>query len=123
MKTLSKKAKGRLLQNCIAEKISKVIGIECGKDCDIQGREMGQSGTDIKLYGEAKEKFPFSVETKNQQTWSFPSWIKQAKFNQQEGTDWLLFVKKNRHEIIAVMNAEVFFDLYGKYLELKEINK
>ena len=114
----SRKAKGRNLQKWIAQKISEITGIPCGKDCQIESREMGQAGVDVKLYGIAKEKFPFSIECKNQENWSIPAWIKDAKGNHVPGTDWLLFIRKNRHEPIVVMDAVAFFDLYDRYLNL-----
>jgi len=107
----SAKAKGRRAQQWIMRKISKLTGIPCGKDELIASREMGQSGTDVRLIGEAQKKFPFSVEAKYQETWSVPSWIRQAKENQKEGTDWLLLAKKNQHEYIIILDAEVFFKL------------
>jgi len=115
MKTSSAKAKGRALQNWTCEKISELLGIKWGADEKIAPREMGQNGTDVRLVGEALEQFPFSVECKNQESWAFPSWIKQAKDNQKEGTDWLLVVKKNRTKPIVVMDAEVFFKLLTKH--------
>lgn len=110
----SRKAKARRLQNWVAEKISDLLGIPCGKDKEIQGREMGQSGTDVRLMGKARELFKYSVECKFCESWAIPAWIKQAKSNQDEGTDWLLFIKKNRHEEIVVMDAEAFFRLCKK---------
>jgi hypothetical protein len=115
--TASRKAKGRKLQNLIAKMISELLEIPCGKDKDIQGREMGQSGTDVKLYGKALELFPFSIECKNQETWSIPAWIRQAKENEIEETDWLLFCKRNRDVPIVILDAELFFKLYKKILE------
>ena len=116
----SRKSKGRNFQKWVAEKISDLLGIPWGKDELISSRPMGQSGTDVCLIGKAKEMFPYSIEIKCQETWSLPAWIKQAKSNKQKGTDWLLFIKKNRHEEILVMNAEVFFKLYSKILENKQ---
>jgi hypothetical protein len=110
----SRKNKGRLLQNWVAERISMLLDIPWGKDKDIQGREMGQSGEDIKLYGKARELFPYSIECKSQETWAIPSWIKQAKENQKEGTDWLLVCKKNRERPVVILYAEVFFEIYGR---------
>jgi hypothetical protein len=118
IKISSSKAKGRKLQQWTAKQISKITGLPCGKDEVIESREMGQTGTDIKLYGLAKEKFPFSVECKCQETWSVPAWIKQAKENKIKGTDWLLVFKKNFHEEIVVMDASVFFDLYEQHLTM-----
>ena len=107
----SAKAKGRRLQQWVMRKISELTGIPCGKDELIASREMGQSGTDVRLIGKAQKMFPFSVECKYQETWSIPAWIKQAKENRKSGTNWLLFVKKNQHEEIVVLDANVFFDL------------
>jgi hypothetical protein len=115
--TASAKAKGRRLQQWVARKVSEITGIECGKDCLIESREMGQTGSDLKLYSIAKEKFPFSVECKNAESWAIPMWIKQAKENQTEDSDWLLVVKRNNHEEIVVMDAEVFFDIYEQYID------
>jgi len=75
---------------------------------------MGQSGTDIRLIGEAKKAFPYAVECKNQETWSVAKWIEQAKSNQDKDTDWLLVVKKNRHEPIIIIDAEKFFSILTK---------
>jgi len=113
MKTSSAKAKGRRLQQWVTEKVSEITGIKSGKDELIQSREMGQSGTDVKLIGKARKMFPFSVECKNQENWSIPAYVKQAKENTLTGTDWLLFIKKNRHDTLVVMDAKQFFKWFG----------
>jgi len=117
MKIQSLKSKGRRLQQWTAKKISEITRIPWGKDELISSREMGQSGTDIKLYGEAKERFPFSVENKYQESWALPKWIKDAKKNQKPGTDWLLIIKKNHHEEVVVMDAKAFFDIYEQLIQ------
>jgi hypothetical protein len=114
IKPSSAKAKGRLLQNWTCQKIADLLALPWGKDEVIASREMGQSGTDIRLIGEAKERFPFSVECKSQEVWSVPAWIAQAKANQREGTDWLLVMKKKRTSPVIVMDAEAFFTLLRK---------
>jgi hypothetical protein len=113
----SAKAKGRRLQKWVAKKISEVTKIPHGKDELIESREMGQAGSDIKLYGKAKEMFLYSVECKFQETWSVPKWIKDAKKNQAKGSDWLLFMKRNHHEEVVVMDAAAFFDLYEQLIQ------
>jgi len=118
MKTSSAKAKGRRLQQWVAKQISKITGLPCGKDEVIESREMGQAGTDVKLYGLAKEKFPFSVECRNRETWSIPAFVEDAKKYKEKGTDWLLFVTKNRYGNLVVMDAEVFFDIYEQHLNM-----
>jgi len=107
----SAKAKGRNLQNWVAQKISEVLNLPWGKDEMIASREASQSGTDIRLVGEAKERFPFSVECKWQEVWNVHSWIKQAQDNQEEGTDWLVIAKRNRMNPVVIMDAGRFFDL------------
>lgn len=117
----SAKDKARRLQQWVAKKISEVTGIPWGKDELIESREMGQSGVDVKLYGDAKEKFPFGIECRYRETWNIPGWIRDAKeYKKPEDgfTDWLLFVKKNHHEEIVIMDGVVFFDLIDRYLHL-----
>jgi len=116
----SRKAKGRRLQNWIAQQVSNILDIPWGKDELIQGREMGQGGVDLKLYGKAKELFPYSVECKNAEKYSIHEWIKQAKANQLEGTDWLLFCKRNNEQPVVIMDAKVFFKIYNKSLTIAE---
>ncbi len=110
----SRKAKARRLQNWTAAKISKLLGIPWGKDELIAPREMGQSGTDVRLIGDAFKGFPFSVECKSQETWAIPSWIRQTISNQKKDTDWLLVCKKNNEKPVVVIDAELFFKIYER---------
>jgi len=113
MKSRSAKNKGARLQKWMAQKISDLTGIPCGKDELIESREMGQAGVDIKLIGEARIKFPFSVETKNQENWSVPAYVKQAKQNVMLGTDWLLVMNRKDIDPVIVMDANAFMRLMG----------
>ena len=112
----SAKAKARILQNWVAEQVSIITGIPWGKDCDISARPMGQSGTDLILYGKAKELFKFSTECKAQETWSIPQWIRDTKDNQAEGTDWLLVTKRSHDKPVVIMDAGVFFRIYQRII-------
>ena len=107
----SRKAKCRELQQWVAKKISYLIEKPYGKDEQIASREMGQTGVDIRLVEEARELFPWSIECKRQESWSIHNWIKQAKENRMPGTDWLLIAKRNREDTIAILDADVFFDI------------
>lgn len=107
----SAKAKGRALQQWACQQISELTEIPWGKDELIASREASQTGTDVRLLGDAKKEFPFSVECKWQETWDIPGWIRQAKDNQLEGTNWLLICKKSRTEPIVVMDGATFFEL------------
>lgn len=111
IKNASAKAKGRALQQWVCQKISNLLNLPWGKDELIASREASQSGTDVRLIGEARQRFPFSVECKAQETWALPGWIKQAQANQEPGSDWLLFCKRRREKPVVVMDAERFFEL------------
>ena len=119
MKTSSCKAKGRKLQKYVAEQIGTILGMPWGKDEQIRSRGMGQSGVDVVLLGDAKEKFPWSVECKNTEKINLWDCVKQARDNQQDGTDWLLVVKRNYETPIVVMDSMIFFKLWMRYLRLK----
>lgn len=116
MKPSSCKQKGRRLQQWIAKQISKVTKIPCGKDCLIEPREMGQRGTDIKLYAQAAEMYPFAIEAKNKEQFAINDAIQQAKNNRANGQDWQVFWKKNGMKPVVVMDAATWFDFYERYL-------
>jgi hypothetical protein len=105
----SRKSKGRELQKFVANEISKLTGIPCGKDEGIESRGGGQCGTDVRLSKQALKLFAYSVECKNCESWSLPAFIAQAKRNQLPNTDWLVFLSKNNHEEIVVLDAKAFF--------------
>jgi hypothetical protein len=115
IKVSSAKAKGRNLQKWVCEQISKLTGIPWSsngkEDCPISSRPMGQSGTDVRLESHVKKLFPFSVECKWCESWSVPSWIEQAKTNQEKGTHWVLFCKRSRLNPVVILDAETFFEL------------
>lgn len=115
----SRKAKARELQKYVAQKISDITGIPCGKDELIESREMGQAGSDIKLIGPAKKAFPFAVECKRQEKLNLHEAIKQAKANQPEGTDWLVVTRRSNEEAIITMDADKFFELYERLIPRK----
>ena len=121
IKPSSAKGKGRNLQQWVCERISALTGIpykQSDDDCLIHSRDMGLNGTDVILRGDAKEKFPYSIECKACETLSIPQWVEQAKANQQEGTDWMLIFKKHSmgSEPYVVLSWEAFEKLYRKAL-------
>ena len=120
IKIRSRKGKGRELQKLIAEKISHVTGLLCGKDEDIESRPMGQSGTDIRLSRKARKLFPYSVECKRCEKWDVPGFIRQAKKNILKGTHWLLFMRKSKEKAVVVLDADVFFNLLEDLASCRE---
>ena len=107
MKARSAKNKGALLQKIVAEKIIKLFSLSPN---DVKSAIMGESGMDIKLADNAREKFPFAVECKNLQRVAIYKYFKQAKDNAEELTP-LLILKQNRSQPLAVLSLEDFFTL------------
>lgn len=111
IKIASRKAKGRILQQYACNEISDLIGIPYTKDDDslIKSREMGQSGVDVVLIGEAQKRFPFSIECKNAESFSFAKTIEQIKNNLKDNTDWMIFHKrKELSNTIIIMEWNSF---------------
>jgi hypothetical protein len=111
MKTSSAKDKGKRLQKLIAGWIADLTGLTLGPDEEIESRQMGQAGCDIRLGPTARKLFPFSIECKNTENWSVPSAIKQAQANMYPGTNWLVILSKNRSKPVVILDAEVFFQI------------
>ncbi len=107
------KAKGRKFQQQIAKDVSSLINIPCGKDELVESREMGQSGCDLKLIGEARKLFPWSVEAKNDKSFQLKSWIRQASSNIMDDTNWIVFFKKNNFKPVAVLDYNLLSDLFN----------
>jgi hypothetical protein len=110
----SRKAKGRELQKLVANKISEITGIKCGKDEAISSRGGGQSGTDIVLIDKAKKLFPYSVECKRTEKLNLHDAVKQAKANQMKDTDWLVISRRSNEDAIVSMDIDAFFRLCEK---------
>lgn len=110
IKVSSGKSKGRDLQKWVANEIGELLGIKVGKDELIESREMGQAGSDVKLIGEAGERFPFSIECKNTESWSIMSYVEQAKANLKKDQDWIVFMKKNGVKPLVVLDAKEWFE-------------
>lgn len=116
MRPSSGKAKGRRFQYQVCEAISEAIDIPYDQQDDqslIRSREMGQKGDDVLLRGRARKRFPFSVECKNREKVNWWDSIKQAsdRVVAHPKMDWVLFVKRNRHLPVVVMDMEAFFRL------------
>lgn len=123
MKTSSKKAKGRVLQQWVAKKIAKALDVPYHSQddlCPIKSRGMGQQGADVYITDPALwERFRYAIECKNTETISVYAYIEQAKKHATEGQPWMVVHKKNRHKPIVILDAEHFFTLYGCYLRYK----
>ena len=65
MKTQSAKAKGRRLQQWFRDLLIEELEIHPE---DIESRSMGAGGEDLIMARAAREKFPYSIECKNQES-------------------------------------------------------
>lgn len=119
----SAKAKGRNLQQSIAKKIAELFNIEFNNlsdDCPIKSRSMGNQGLDVYIIDKVlKEQFPFGVECKSSESFSFKDTIDQVKKNSKDD-DWLIFHKRKCFKnSLVIMDSEVFFKLYKELLDLR----
>ena len=113
MKTSSAKAKGRRLQQWVRTLLIEKLDIH---EEDIESRPMGSGGEDLIMSRAAREKFPFSVEAKNQETGNVWKAMEQAQANAKHYTP-IVVMKKNNEKPLVVIDAEVFVDMVGEINE------
>ena len=77
---------------------------------DIESRSMGAGGEDLIMSKAARNKFPFSVEAKNQERLNI--WQAWDQANGNRGIyEPLVVIKKNGVKPLVVLDAECFLDL------------
>lgn len=103
--TQSRKARGRKLQQYVANLIRDVFHLGSR---DAWSRSMGSPGTDVVLSEAAHKVLPVAIECKNQQRLDWWGAWEQAKANTEKGEVTLLVVKKNRSDVLAVVELEEF---------------
>ena len=107
MKTSSGKAKGRRLQQWVRSLLIENLNIHPE---DIESRPMGSGGEDLIMARAAREKFPFSIECKNQESGNVWKAMEQAQANAKHYTP-IVVMKKNNEKPLVVIDAEVFVDM------------
>ena len=112
MKTQSRKAKGRRLQQKFMQLLIEELDIDPE---DIESRSMGAGGEDLIMSKAARTKFPFSVECKNQEKMNIWSAWEQA-INNRGIYEPLVVIKRNGTTPLVVLDANVFLD-YVKGIE------
>ena len=107
MKTSTAKAKGRRLQQWMRTLL--IEELEEDQE-DIESRPMGSQGEDLIMARAAREKFPFSIECKNQE--SLNVWRAWEQASENSGKyDPILVIKKNNVKPLVVVDAEYFVNL------------
>ena len=107
MKAQSAKAKGRRLQQWVRNQLIEQLDVHPE---DIESRSMGAGGEDLIMARAARQKFPYSVECKNQEKLNIWSALEQAESNSEKGKPVLVF-KRNRSKTYAVLQIEDFMEL------------
>ena len=107
MKASSAKAKGRKLQQWFTNLLIDKLDLD--KE-DLESRPMGSQGEDIILGKQSRDKFPYSIECKNQEAVNIWKSYQQAEDN-CKGYEPLVIIKRNRSKPLAVVDAEHFVSL------------
>ncbi len=104
MKTQSAKAKGRRLQQWVRDMLIEHRSVHPE---DIESRSMGAGGEDLIMARDARQKFPFSIECKNQEKLNVWDAYQQATDNSGD-YEPILIMKKNGKRPLVVLDAENF---------------
>ena len=111
MKTQSRKAKGRRLQQKFMQLLIEKLDIDPE---DIESRSMGAGGEDLIMSKAARNKFPYSVECKNQEKLNI--WSAWDQANANKGVyEPLVVIKKNGVQPLVVLDAENFLDMIRNF--------
>ena len=110
MKTQSAKAKGRRLQQWFRDLLVSKLGIY--KE-DIESRSMGAGGEDLIMARSARQKFPYSIECKNQEKINIWESYKQASENSKD-YEPVVVLKRNKHKPLVLVDAEYFVELHNR---------
>ena len=111
MKTQSRKAKGRTLQQQFRDLLIEKLDIDPE---DIESRSMGAGGEDLIMSKAARTKFPYSIECKNQERMNIWSAWEQANGN--KGIyEPLVVIKKNGVRPLVVLDAENFLEMIKEF--------
>ena len=110
MKTQSAKAKGRKLQQWVRDQLIEQLDVHPE---DIESRSMGAGGEDLIMARAAREKFPMSIECKNQEKVNVWEAYKQAEDN-SGNYEPVVVIKRNKVKPLVVVDAEYFVSLFDK---------
>ena len=110
MKTQSAKAKGRRLQQWFRDLLIEKLDIHPE---DIESRSMGAGGEDLIMARAAREKFPYSIECKNQESVNLWKSYEQAQENSKD-YEPVVILKRNNTKPLDLVDAEYFVKLHEK---------
>ena len=108
MKTSSAKQKGRRFQQWVRDQLIEQLDVHPE---DIESRSMGAGGEDLIMARAAREKFPFSIECKNQEALNVWKAYEQAEANSGD-YEPVVFIKRNNQKPLVVVDAEYFIGIH-----------
>lgn len=109
MTPASAKMKGRLLQQCVRDKLYEAF--PSLKDGDVRSTSMGAGGVDVLLSPAARKLFPYKIETKSLARIAVYTLYKQAE-SHKDPSEPLLIIKQNRSKPLAVVDLDYFISLH-----------
>jgi|TARA_R110000824_G_scaffold45549_1_gene131729 hypothetical protein len=108
MKQISRRRKGRRLQNLVRAKILDTFDIL--RPTDISVASTGENGADVKLSKIAKRILPYQFECKNQERLStLHKWFAQSKKHGK--LEPILIVKMKASKPLLIMDLDHFFKI------------
>ena len=108
MKQISRRRKGRRLQNLVRTKILETFDIL--RPTDVSIAKTGENGADIKLSKIAKRILPYQFECKYQERLAtLHRWFSQSKKHGR--TEPILVVKMNDKKPLLIMDLDHFFQI------------
>ena len=114
MRTSSRKAKGRRLQNWVRDEL--LLRFPTLTDEDIYCAIMGESGADVKFSPHAQKLLPYSVECKNKETFKgIYDVMRQAQSNTKVTQIPLGIIKMNNEQPLALIDARHLLDLVSRH--------
>ena len=113
MKTQSAKAKGRRFQQWVRDQLIEKLDVHPE---DVESRSMGAGGEDLIMARAAREKFPYSIECKNQETLNVWKSYEQAESNSGD-YEPVVFIKRNNQKPLVVVDAEYFVRLHNERVD------
>ena len=108
LKTQSAKAKGRRLQQWVCNLLIEKLEVHPE---DVESMSMGAGGEDLIMARAAREKFPYSIECKNQEKVNIWESYSQAVENSKD-YEPIVVVKRNNHKPLVLVDAEYFIGLH-----------
>lgn len=112
----TRKAKGRKLQQNVAERIRKLFELS---ELDVRSTSMGAQGVDIQLSNAATKVFPFAIECKCVEKVNlWEAWAQACSHavdhnkSNELTVEPLLVIKKSHKKAIAVVDLDIFLSIF-----------